>query len=402
MDVYRSLDVPSQASVVAPKNRKSWLKRLPTLSLALVGTLALAAMVALVVTQSATEQLDSSNHLSDGVVGDLQSASSDPQTALQEWMSIANRRKTHFTEVFPAFIIANDQFAARGLSQFVPTLLETIEDYIKEMNRRPEINATTLPILLMPEFFWRPVRSELLSHKAAESLLNDLAAISAKYPNWLLFPGTIPTAVHTVYSSTGHKYPYVNTAPVIAEGRVLGLVSKSYESHIDQPGTVHDRGLVQRVPFNLRHGQVVSTTQSRFSFGGIPFNVEICLDHAYGTALNNEYSFCALRGPNSVALSAFQILLSASIEFQRECRCATYVLHSDPRLSGVHTAYDSIHLNLRAWQPRARYPAGTLNPMDRFRVTTVAYTIEPGKLPVRVFELGPDADTCKLPPRRVF
>jgi hypothetical protein len=166
---------------------------------------------------------------------------------------------------------------------------------VNEAYRYADTQADTLKVFVAPEFYFRPATPKnaySYSSQERDLILEILGHmfVNVKYKHWLIIPGTI---IANLVRASGDQYFY-NTAPVIAGGRskLLTAVEKHQPSTID--GVPVTGGIANP---NCRENTFLdfysSWPQQKkrvFSYGGLQFALDICLDHA-GPGLNRDRRF---------------------------------------------------------------------------------------------------------------
>ena len=178
------------------------------------------------------------------------------------------------------------------LMQHLDQTLEAIEDELLDAGTHREdhdlraADAPPVQVLLGTEWYFR-VRGRALTLAERDQILTDLEALSAKYPEWLLVPGSIYWSPDPPANPTIRVY---NQAPVLYGGSLLALRTKRESHDIDSSRNVlaYQRwGMDAPTTTGAPHPfEVPAPTRALCSFRhrNLTFNVEICRDQFVGDA----------------------------------------------------------------------------------------------------------------------
>jgi hypothetical protein len=155
-------------------------------------------------------------------------------------------------------------------------------------------NANTLKIFVVPEFYFRPPRALGAGYEHDTYPMTGMADVirgldqmfvHADFTHWLFVCGTVMWNQKLPQPNAPDKTLYWNTALYVRGGPGRGgarIVEKQLASRIDGVPQALAPGRDQYVA--VIHQEWRNRKEHVFNVDGIPFGLEICLDHADGDA----------------------------------------------------------------------------------------------------------------------
>ena len=187
---------------------------------------------------------------------------------------------------------------------------------IQALTLAPEIEVRYL--FVAPEYFLSAGSdAHIVTREDQQHILTSLRALSTRYPDLMLIPGTLPyyrrRRVEDVgkYPGFQHKYISHNAAYVIHDSL------KAYKHN-----KRHDAGEV--LPNENRNGKISyrgGTSNGQFNLAGVNIGLEICADHDVGVLRAELIQYVDLH-----------IVMSASVTLKLDNFCARdggFLIHSN-------------------------------------------------------------------------
>ncbi|GHG72741.1 hypothetical protein [Comamonas sp. JC664] len=179
------------------------------------------------------------------------------------------------------------------LHRHLEQVLEAVEDELLDAARHREehdlraADQPPLQILLGTEWYFR-IPHRPFSQVERDGIITDLEALSARYPEWLIVPGSIYWTPDPLGNA---RLRVFNEAPVLHGGTCITRHTKREQHDIDQTQQVR---AVQRwgpdepvaaPPYAIPPGIAATQGLCSFAFKGRTVCVEICRDQFVGDAV---------------------------------------------------------------------------------------------------------------------
>ena len=279
--------------------------------------------------------------------------------------------------------------AQNRIHRFLSVLNWAVESIPHDQIDRPAVShplqqSKTLKVFMAPEFYFRPTDTGY----SRDTLFNILECLKLcthddwRLNDWLIVPGTICShqvpQPNSAYANEG-KPTFLNTACII-EGGINGGMTYVHKLGKSDQDRVPISDATEDPNFKYLLGSWEEQKKRLFTFGGITFGLEVCLDHEK-RALKETLINWRKKEHNDAPPVDVHLITSCGLDIRQEnyaARVGGCVLWCDGLGDGTPSEPHSAAIELEVLDPEK-----VRNPFETLPLVDPTFKVEPRKLSER-------------------